>query len=44
MIGCVLFTDPLEDGEIIEANGYLPYPGMYMNVLHETISTVRVRY
>lgn len=27
MAGCVLFTDPLEDGEIIEANGYLPYPG-----------------
>ncbi|KFA54291.1 hypothetical protein S40293_04836 [Stachybotrys chartarum IBT 40293] len=26
MAGCVLFTDPLEDGEIIEANGYLPYP------------------
>jgi N-acetylated-alpha-linked acidic dipeptidase len=26
MIGAVLFTDPQEDGEIIEANGYLPYP------------------
>ncbi|KAI5918382.1 peptidase family M28 [Camillea tinctor] len=26
MAGCVLFTDPLDDGEITEANGYLPYP------------------
>jgi N-acetylated-alpha-linked acidic dipeptidase len=27
MIGTILYTDPLEDGEITEANGYLPYPG-----------------
>ncbi|EXL44410.1 hypothetical protein FOCG_13393 [Fusarium oxysporum f. sp. radicis-lycopersici 26381] len=26
MIGTILYTDPLEDGEITEANGYLPYP------------------
>ncbi|KAH9907461.1 peptidase family M28 [Xylariomycetidae sp. FL2044] len=26
MVGCVLFTDPLDDGEITEANGYLAYP------------------
>ncbi|KAM0550711.1 hypothetical protein ACHAPJ_008776 [Fusarium lateritium] len=26
MIGAILYTDPLEDGEITEANGYLPYP------------------
>lgn len=26
MIGAVLFTDPLEDGEITEENGYLAYP------------------
>ncbi|RYP69936.1 hypothetical protein DL771_005796 [Monosporascus sp. 5C6A] len=26
MAGCVLFTDPGDDGEITEANGYLPYP------------------
>ncbi|KAI0594607.1 peptidase family M28 [Biscogniauxia sp. FL1348] len=26
MAGCVLFTDPLDDGEITETNGYLPYP------------------
>ncbi|KAK1718279.1 peptidase family M28 [Colletotrichum lupini] len=27
MIGAVLFTDPLDDGEITVANGYLAYPG-----------------
>ncbi|KAM0387085.1 hypothetical protein ACHAQC_011009 [Fusarium culmorum] len=26
MIGTILYTDPLEDGEITEENGYLPYP------------------
>ncbi|KAM5380073.1 hypothetical protein ACJZ2D_003720 [Fusarium nematophilum] len=26
MIGAILYTDPLEDGEITEENGYLPYP------------------
>ncbi|KAL8966587.1 MAG: hypothetical protein Q9183_003304, partial [Haloplaca sp. 2 TL-2023] len=26
MIGCVLFTDPGDDGNITEANGYAPYP------------------
>ncbi|CAJ2508116.1 Uu.00g093020.m01.CDS01 [Anthostomella pinea] len=26
MAACVLFTDPLDDGEITEVNGYLPYP------------------
>lgn len=29
MIGTILYTDPLEDGEITEANGYLPYPGQH---------------
>ena len=29
MVGAVLFTDPQEDGEIIEANGYKPYPGWF---------------
>lgn len=27
MIGAVLFTDPLDDGEITVANGYAAYPG-----------------
>jgi N-acetylated-alpha-linked acidic dipeptidase len=27
MIGAILYTDPLEDGDITEENGYLPYPG-----------------
>ena len=27
MIGTIIYTDPLEDGEITEENGYLPYPG-----------------
>jgi hypothetical protein len=27
MIGCIIFTDPGDDGEITEANGYAPYPG-----------------
>ncbi|KAL8727636.1 MAG: hypothetical protein Q9166_005915 [cf. Caloplaca sp. 2 TL-2023] len=26
MIGCLLFTDPGDDGNITEANGYAPYP------------------
>lgn len=25
-IGCIIFTDPGDDGEITEANGYKPYP------------------
>lgn len=26
MIGCVIYTDPQEDGDITEENGYKPYP------------------
>lgn len=26
MIGCVIFTDPGDDGNVTEANGYLAYP------------------
>lgn len=26
MVGCVIYTDPLDDGEITEANGYEAYP------------------
>ncbi|MCJ1309450.1 hypothetical protein MMC25_003110 [Agyrium rufum] len=26
MIGCVIYTDPQEDGEVTEANGYKTYP------------------
>ncbi|KAK7755693.1 hypothetical protein SLS62_002304 [Diatrype stigma] len=26
MAGCIIFTDPGDDGEITEKNGYLPYP------------------
>jgi N-acetylated-alpha-linked acidic dipeptidase len=28
MAGCVLFTDPLDDGEITVENGYEAYPGL----------------
>lgn len=28
MIGCILYTDPLDDGEITEENGYEAYPSM----------------
>ncbi len=27
MVGCVIFTDPGDDGEVTEKNGYLTYPG-----------------
>ncbi|KAF2792509.1 Zn-dependent exopeptidase [Melanomma pulvis-pyrius CBS 109.77] len=26
MVGCIIFTDPQDDGEITEENGYLAYP------------------
>lgn len=26
MIGCIIFTDPLDDGEVTEENGYEAYP------------------
>ncbi|CAI4219326.1 unnamed protein product [Parascedosporium putredinis] len=26
MVGCVLYSDPGDDGEVTEANGYKPYP------------------
>lgn len=26
MAGCVIYTDPLEDGEVTEENGYEAYP------------------
>lgn len=26
MIGCVIYTDPLDDGDITEENGYAAYP------------------
>ena len=29
MIGCVIYTDPLDDGEITEENGYEAYPRMF---------------
>ena len=29
MVGCVLFTDPLDDGEVTVENGYEAYPGTY---------------
>jgi hypothetical protein len=28
MIGCVIYTDPMDDGEITEENGYEAYPSM----------------
>lgn len=28
MIGCVIYTDPQDDGEVTVKNGYLAYPGM----------------
>ena len=29
MVGCVIYTDPLDDGEITEENGYEAYPSMF---------------
>lgn len=29
MIGCVIYTDPLDDGEITEENGYEAYPSKF---------------
>jgi N-acetylated-alpha-linked acidic dipeptidase len=29
MIGAVLYTDPLDDGEVREENGYEAYPSMF---------------
>jgi hypothetical protein len=26
MVGCILFTDPMDDGEVTEKNGYEAYP------------------
>lgn len=26
MIGCIIFTDPIDDGNVIEENGYAAYP------------------
>lgn len=28
MIGCVIYTDPQDDGEVTVKNGYAAYPGM----------------
>jgi N-acetylated-alpha-linked acidic dipeptidase len=28
MAGCVLFTDPLDDGQVTVENGYKAYPGL----------------
>lgn len=30
MAGCIIFTDPLDDGEITEENGYAAYPGEFL--------------
>jgi N-acetylated-alpha-linked acidic dipeptidase len=35
MAGCIIFTDPLDDGEITEENGYAAYPGQYLDILME---------
>jgi N-acetylated-alpha-linked acidic dipeptidase len=29
MAGCVIYTDPAEDGDITEENGYEAYPSMW---------------
>lgn len=30
MIGCIIYTDPLDDGEITEENGYEAYPSTFI--------------
>jgi N-acetylated-alpha-linked acidic dipeptidase len=30
MVGAVLYTDPLDDGEVREENGYDAYPSMFL--------------
>ena len=37
MIGCVIYTDPQDDGEVTVKNGYLAYPGM----THPKVSQTR---
>jgi N-acetylated-alpha-linked acidic dipeptidase len=32
MIGAILYTDPLDDGEVREENGYKAYPSVYSGV------------
>jgi hypothetical protein len=32
MVGAVLYTDPLDDGEVREENGYEAYPSMFYTV------------
>lgn len=33
MAGCIIFTDPLDDGEVTEENGYDAYPGLWLLLL-----------
>jgi len=33
MVGCIIFTDPLDDGEITEENGYEAYPSMNVKAI-----------
>lgn len=37
MAGCVIFTDPLDDGIVTEANGYVAYPGELCAIQNSTI-------
>jgi N-acetylated-alpha-linked acidic dipeptidase len=39
MIGCVIFTDPAEDGDVTEAKGYAAYPSEYIQALIRLIQT-----
>jgi N-acetylated-alpha-linked acidic dipeptidase len=34
MIGCVIYTDPMDDGKITEENGYDAYPSMHF-LIHQ---------
>lgn len=38
MVGCVIYTDPLDDGEITEENGYEAYPSK-RSIEHDDLRT-----
>jgi N-acetylated-alpha-linked acidic dipeptidase len=37
MAGCIIFTDPMDDGEVTEENGYEAYPSKHL-CYHEIIN------
>jgi hypothetical protein len=53
MIGCIIYTDPMDDGEITEENGYEAYPSKLSsknprkqsaNILQMVLLATRLRF